>query len=38
MIHTLLIAVVSLGAIALLLALILYVVSKRFAVYEDPRV
>lgn len=36
--NTILIAVISLGTIACLLALVLYVASKRFAVYEDPRV
>ena len=33
-----LIAVIVLGAIALIAALVLYVCSKRFAVYEDPRI
>ncbi|MDR3119507.1 MAG: Fe-S cluster domain-containing protein [Mediterranea sp.] len=33
-----LIAVVSLGAIALVLAAILYMASRKFAVYEDPRI
>ena len=33
-----LIAVIVLGAIALVAALVLYVCSKRFAVYEDPRI
>lgn len=33
-----LIAVVSLGAIGLIAAIILYVASKKFAVYEDPRI
>lgn len=33
-----LIAVISLGAIALVLGAILYVASKKFAVYEDPRI
>lgn len=32
------IAVIVLGAIALIAAAILYVVSKKFAVYEDPRI
>ncbi len=32
------IAVISLGAIALVSAAILYVASKKFAVYEDPRI
>ena len=35
--NLILIAVISLGAIALVLAAILYVASKKFAVYEDPR-
>ena len=34
--NLILIAVISLGAIALVLAAILYVASKKFAVYEDP--
>ena len=33
-----LIAVIVLGAIGLIAALVLYVCSKRFAVYEDPRI
>lgn len=33
-----LIAVVSLGAIGLIAAVILYAASKKFAVYEDPRI
>lgn len=33
-----LIAIIVLGSIALVAALILYVCSKRFAVYEDPRI
>lgn len=33
-----LIAVISLGAIGLVAAVILYAASKKFAVYEDPRV
>ncbi len=33
-----LIAVLSLGAIGLVSAVILYVASKKFAVYEDPRI
>ena len=33
-----LIAVISLGVIALIAAAILYVCSKKFAVYEDPRI
>lgn len=33
-----LIAVVSLGAIGLIASIILYVASKKFAVYEDPRI
>lgn len=36
--NLILIAVVSLGAIALVLATILYMASKKFAVYEDPRI
>ena len=28
----------SLGAIGLVAAIILYVASKKFAVYEDPRI
>ncbi|MDR0892227.1 MAG: Fe-S cluster domain-containing protein [Mediterranea sp.] len=36
--NVMLIAVISLGAIALVLAAILYVASKKFAVYEDPRI
>ena len=32
------IAVIVLGSIALVSALILYVVSKKFAVQEDPRI
>ena len=31
-----LVAVISLGAIGLISAVILYVASKKFAVYEDP--
>ena len=33
-----LIAVIVLGTIALIAAMILYICSKRFAVYEDPRI
>ena len=33
-----LIAVIVLGCIALVSAVILYVCSKKFAVYEDPRI
>ena len=33
-----LIAVIVLGAIGIIAALVLYVCSKRFAVYEDPRI
>lgn len=33
-----LVAVISLGAIGLVAAIILYVASKKFAVYEDPRI
>ncbi len=36
--NLILIAVISLGAIALVLAAILYAASKKFAVYEDPRI
>ncbi|MDR2795282.1 MAG: Fe-S cluster domain-containing protein [Spirochaetaceae bacterium] len=36
--NLILIAVVSLGAIAFVLAAILYVASRKFAVYEDPRI
>ena len=36
--NVILIAVISLGAIALVSAAILYVASKKFAVYEDPRI
>ena len=32
------IAVAVLGAIGLVAALVLYVCSKKFAVYEDPRI
>ena len=32
-----LVAVISLGAVGLIAAIILYVASKKFAVYEDPR-
>ena len=35
--NVILIAVISLGVIALVSAAILYVASKKFAVYEDPR-
>ena len=35
--NVILIAVISLGVIALVLAAILYVASKKFAVYEDPK-
>ena len=35
--NVILIAVISLGAIALVSAAILYIASKKFAVYEDPR-
>ena len=33
-----LVAVISLGAIGLISAVILYAASKKFAVYEDPRI
>ena len=36
--NLILIAVISLGVIALVSAAILYVASKKFAVYEDPRI
>ena len=36
--NLILIAVISLGAIALISATILFVASKKFAVYEDPRI
>ena len=36
--HVILIAIVSLGVLALVLSLVLYVVSKNFSVYEDPRI
>lgn len=36
--NLILIAVVSLGAIGLIAAVILYGASKKFAVYEDPRI
>ena len=36
--NLILIAVISLGCIALVLAGILYAASKKFAVYEDPRI
>lgn len=36
--NLILMAVISLGAIALISAVILYVASKKFAVYEDPRI
>ncbi|KAA6313511.1 Electron transport complex subunit RnfB [termite gut metagenome] len=36
--NLILIAVISLGAIALISAVVLYVVSKKFAVYEDPQI
>ncbi len=36
--NVIMIAVVSLGVIALVLALVLYVTSKKFAVHEDPRI
>ena len=36
--NVILIAVISLGVIALIAAAILYVASKKFAVYEDPRI
>lgn len=36
--NLILVAVLSLGAIALVIAVILYAASKKFAVYEDPRI
>ena len=33
-----LVAVISLGAIGLMSAIVLFVASKKFAVYEDPRI
>ncbi len=36
--NLILIAVLSLGAIALVIAVILYAASKKFYVYEDPRI
>lgn len=36
--NVILIAVVSLGAIGLIAAIVLYLASKKFAVYEDPRI
>ena len=36
--NVILIAVISIGVIALVAALVLYVASKKFAVYEDPRI
>lgn len=36
--NLILIAVVSLGSIGLVSAIVLYVASKKFAVYEDPRI
>lgn len=36
--NLILVAVISLGAIGLVSAVILYVASKKFAVYEDPRI
>ena len=36
--NVILIAVISLGVIALIAAAILYIASKKFAVYEDPRI
>ncbi len=36
--NLILIAVLSLGAIALVIAVILYAASKKFAVYENPRI
>ena len=36
--NVILIAVISIGVIALVAALVLYVASKKFAVHEDPRI
>lgn len=36
--NVIVIAVISLGVIAFILAVILYATSKKFAVYEDPRI
>ena len=36
--NLILVAVISLGAIGLVAAVILYAASKKFAVYEDPRI
>ncbi|NMA75334.1 MAG: Fe-S cluster domain-containing protein [Bacteroidales bacterium] len=36
--NVILIAVISLGIIAFVIAVILYATSKKFAVYEDPRI
>ncbi len=36
--NLILIAIISLGCIALISAVILYAASKKFAVYEDPRI
>lgn len=36
--NVILLAVISLGGIGLVSAIILYVASKKFAVYEDPRI
>ena len=36
--HVILIAIISLGAIALILSIVLYVVSKVFSIYIDPRI
>lgn len=36
--NVILIAVISLGALALIAAVVLYVASRKFAVHEDPRI
>lgn len=36
--NLILVAVISLGAIGLISAIVLFVASKKFAVYEDPRI
>lgn len=36
--NLILVAVISLGVIGLISAVVLFVASKKFAVYEDPRI
>jgi len=36
--HTVLLTVISLGSVGLVAAVILYVISQKFKVYEDPRI